>query len=227
MRRLLTTLLTSLILLTVQAQMMDPVHFTSQLKELKGGEGEIVFSGTIDPGWHVYSTNLGNDGPISATFNPVKMEGVETVGLLQPRGKEIKQFDKVFDMELRYFEKAVTFVQKVRFTKPQYDIDCYLEYGACNDKSCMPPSTCDLKKTGKSPLAADSKEGPDSKDNNYSKEIRSLGDSAQNTETKTPSLCLLPAVLESPSRTRHEPYGCQGASSRAMGRFLCQRAKTL
>ena len=112
------------------AQMMNPVHFSSQLKELKGGEGEIVFSATIDPGWHVYSTNLGDDGPISATFNTVKMEGVETVGKLQPRGNEIKQFDKLFGMELRFFEKSVTFVQKIRYTKPDYNIDCYLEYGA-------------------------------------------------------------------------------------------------
>ena len=149
MRRLLSTLLLGLLPVTIQAQMMTPVHFSSQLKELNGGEGEIVFSATIDPGWHVYSTNLGDDGPISATFNPVKMEGVETVGKLQPRGKEIKQFDKMFDMELRFFEGSVTFVQKIRFTKPDYDIDCYLEYGACNDQSCLPPSACDLKKRGK------------------------------------------------------------------------------
>ena len=131
------------------AQMMNPVHFSSQLKELKGGEGEIVFSATIDPGWHVYSTNLGDDGPISATFNTVKMEGVETVGKLQPRGNEIKQFDKLFGMELRFFEKSVTFVQKIRFTKPDYNIDCYLEYGACNDESCLPPSEATLKTSGK------------------------------------------------------------------------------
>ena len=139
-----------MVLMTVaaMAQMMNPVHFSSQLKELKGGEAEIVFSATIDPGWHVYSTNLGDDGPISATFNPVKMEGVETVGKLQPRGKELKQFDKLFDMELRFFEGSVSFVQKVKFTKPEYDIDCYLEYGACNDQSCLPPSTCDLKQKG-------------------------------------------------------------------------------
>ena len=43
-------------------------------------------------------------------------------------------------MDVRYFEKAVTFVQKIRFTKPTYDIDCYVEYGACNDRSCLPPS---------------------------------------------------------------------------------------
>jgi len=131
------------------AQMMNPIHFTSQLKELKGGEGEIVFSATIDPGWHVYSTNLGDEGPISASFNAVKMDGVQTVGSLQPRGKEIKEFDKLFSMELSYFEGSVSFVQKIKFTKPEYDIECYLEYGACNDQSCLPPSTCDLKKKGK------------------------------------------------------------------------------
>ena len=137
------------------AQMMDPVHFTSQLKLLKEGEAELVFSATIDPGWHVYSTNLGNDGPIAASFNTVKMEGAEPVGKLQARGSEIKKYDKLFDMELRYFEKAVTFVQKIRFTKPQYDIDCYVEYGACNDEACLPPSEASLKAKGKSPVATE------------------------------------------------------------------------
>ena len=142
-------LLLCVLTMAAQAQMMNPVHFSSQLKELSGGEGEIVFSATIDPGWHVYSTNLGSDGPVSATFNPVKMDGVETVGRLQPRGREIKQFDKLFDMELRFFEQSVTFVQKVRFTKPDYDIDCYLEYGACNDEACLPPTDVALKTKGK------------------------------------------------------------------------------
>lgn len=142
-------LLLCVLTMAAQAQMMNPVHFSSQLKELSGGEGEIVFSATIDPGWHVYSTNLGSDGPVSATFNPVKMDGVETVGRLQTRGREIKQFDKLFDMELRFFEQSVTFVQKVRFTKPDYDIDCYLEYGACNDEACLPPTDVALKTKGK------------------------------------------------------------------------------
>ena len=134
--------------------MMDPVHFTSQLKMLDNGEAEIIFNATVDPGWHVYSTDLGNDGPISATFNAVKMDGVETVGKLKPRGNVTKQFDKMFDMELRFFEHKATFVQKIRFTKPQYTIDCYLEYGACNDEMCMPPSQVELKKSGRIELLA-------------------------------------------------------------------------
>ena len=130
--------------------MADPVHFTSQLKELGSDEAEIIFSAKIDAGWHVYSTDL-SGGPIPATFNKVKMEGVETVGKLKPRGNEQKTFDKLFGMDVRYFEHTAIFVQKVKFTKEKYVIDCYLEYGACNDEMCMPPSSAEFKKEGKRP----------------------------------------------------------------------------
>ena len=88
MKRLVMSLLVGLMVLVAQGQMVNPVHFSSQLKKLKGNEGEIVFSATVDDGWHVYSTDMGNDGPISATFNVVKMEGAEPVGKLTPRGKK-------------------------------------------------------------------------------------------------------------------------------------------
>ena len=168
MRRLLHFIL-AWVPLCVFAQIVEPVHFTSQLKTGKGQEAEIVFTAKIDAGWHVYSTNLGQDGPIEATFNVVKMEGAEKVGKLQARGKEIKLFDKLFEMELRYFEHEATFVQKIRFTKPDYDIDCYLEYGACNDESCLPPSEVAFKDKGKSPVVA--KEETVSKEENVDKTI--------------------------------------------------------
>ena len=142
------TLWVALFVLVAQGQMVDPVHFTSQMKMLKDGEAEIVFSATIDNGWHVYSTDMGNDGPISASFNVVKMEGAEKVGKLKPRGNVIKQYDKMFGMELRFFEKKAEFVQRIRFTKPKYTIDCYLEFGACNDEMCLPPTEVAFKKEG-------------------------------------------------------------------------------
>ena len=149
MKRISYILILLMAVLAAQAQMVDPVHFTSALKTAEGkAEGEIVFTGKIDAGWHVYSTNLGNEGPIEASFHGVKMEGVEKVGKLQARGKEIKKFDEMFGMELRFFENAVTFVQKVKFTKPEYDIDCYLEYGACNDQNCIPPSQVEFSAKG-------------------------------------------------------------------------------
>ena len=155
--RLLLSLLTTVLVLGTQAQIVDPVHFTSKLKTGNGAEAEIVFHATIDKGWHVYSTDIGDNGPIEATFNIVKMDGAEPVGKLVPRGNVIKKMDQLFDMELKYFEGEATFVQKIRFTKPQYDIDCYLEYGACNDESCLPPSEVALKQQGKSPVASGEK----------------------------------------------------------------------
>lgn len=158
MRRLITTIAILTFVLGISAQISNPVHFSAQLKTGSGADAEIVFTAKIDAGWHVYSTELGNNGPISATFNAVKMDGVETIGKLQARGKEIKQYDKLFEMELRYFEQAATFVQKVRFTKPDYDIDCYLEYGACNDQACLPPSEAAFKQKGKSPTVKEKTE---------------------------------------------------------------------
>ena len=155
--RLLLSLLATVLVLGTQAQIVAPVHFTSELKTGNGAEAEIVFHATIDKGWHVYSTEIGDNGPIEATFNIVKMDGAEPVGKLEPRGNVIKKMDKLFDMELKYFEGEATFIQKIKFTKPQYDIDCYLEYGACNDESCLPPSEVALKQQGKSPVTSDDK----------------------------------------------------------------------
>ena len=124
MKKKVWMLLVSLVLvLSVQAQMLNPVKFTTQLKIGNSAQAEIIFTGKINPGWHVYSTNLGNDGPISATFNVNKLDGVQLVGKLMARGHEISNYDKLFGMTLRYFEGSVTFVQKVKFTKPNYSID--------------------------------------------------------------------------------------------------------
>ena len=160
MKKVLTLLLMLGLSFAAFAQMVDPVKFSSKLEILKDGEAQIVFTGKIDDGWHVYSTNLGNDGPISATFNAVKMDGAEPVGKLTPKGHEISQFDNMFGMKLRFFEKSVTFVQKIKFTKPEYSINCYLEYGACNDETCMPPTEVPFTGKGKSPAVAASAEKP-------------------------------------------------------------------
>lgn len=159
MKRIVSLVLLLLLVVVAQAQMLKPVKFTSTLKTNGTAEGEIVFSGTIAQGWHVYSTDLGSDGPIQATFNVNKLDGVELVGKLKPVGHEISNFDQLFGMKLRYFEHSVQFVQKVKFTKPQYSISAYLEYGACNDQNCMPPTQVEINEKGKSPAVAAPKTG--------------------------------------------------------------------
>lgn len=151
-----------LVAMFCNAQMADPVKFKSHLKTGSTAEAEIVFDGKIAHGWHVYSTNLGSDGPIEASFHVDKKDGVELVGKLTPRGHEISMMDNMFGMKLRFFENSVQFVQKVKFTKPTYTIKAYLEYGACNDEMCMPPTQVNAHFSGKSP-AIDGKAAADEK----------------------------------------------------------------
>lgn len=154
MKKLISFLLLSFVVLGLQAQIMDPVKFKTELKNVSDTEAEIVFTATIDNGWHVYSTELGDGGPISATFNVEKKSGVEPVGKLKPVGKEIDTFDKLFEMKVRYFEHTAKFVQKLKLTGGAYAIEGYLEYGACNDESCLPPTEVPFKYSGEAKAAS-------------------------------------------------------------------------
>ena len=154
MRKLCSFLLLMFVVLAAHAQIQDPVKFKTELKALSDTEGEIIFTAAIDPGWHVYSTNLGDGGPISATFNVDKKNGLELVGKLKPVGNEISTFDKLFQMKVRYFESTAQFVQKIKFIASTYTIEGYLEYGACDDESCLPPTQVPFNLSGKTTLKA-------------------------------------------------------------------------
>lgn len=154
MKKLLFPFVLLLFAVAVQAQIQDPVKFNSELKILAADEAEVVFTAAIDKGWHVYSTDLGDGGPISATFNVEKIFGAEVVGKLKPVGKEISTFDKLFEMKVRYFDNTAQFVQKLKLTGGAYQIEGYLEYGACNDENCLPPTQVPFKFSGKAEGAA-------------------------------------------------------------------------
>lgn len=149
MKKLLFPFVLLLFAVAVQAQIQDPVKFNSELKILAADEAEVVFTAAIDKGWHVYSTDLGDGGPISATFNVEKIFGAEVVGKLKPVGKEISTFDKLFEMKVRYFENTAQFVQKLKLTGGAYQLEGYLEYGACNDENCLPPTQVPFQFSGK------------------------------------------------------------------------------
>ena len=148
MKKLISSLLLSFIVCVLQAQIKDPVKFKTEFNTLSDTEAEIVFTAAIDKGWHVYSTELGDGGPISATFNVDKTSGIELLGKLKPVGKEVATFDKLFEMKVRYFENTAKFIQKVKLTGGAYEIEGYLEYGACDDESCLPPTEVPFKFSG-------------------------------------------------------------------------------
>ena len=147
-------LLTAILAMPVLAQIQEPVKFNSELKRISETEAEIVLNAVIDKGWHVYSTELGDDGPISATFNVDNISGAEVDGKLLPQGNEIEEMDPIFEMKVRFFESKATFVQKIKITDEKFSIKGYLEYGACNDENCLPPTSVDFEFSGTANVAS-------------------------------------------------------------------------
>ena len=134
--------------LPIMAQFQEPVKFTVVQNKLSDSEFEIVFTGNIDPGWHVYSTDIPEGGPTPATINFDEQKGVEPVGSLTARGDVHKAFDELFSMEVTYMEGKAVFVQKMRITEKTYSVKGYLNYGACNDQNCMPPTNVEFSFVG-------------------------------------------------------------------------------
>lgn len=149
MKKILLSLIVSFLAFAAYAQIQEPVKFKTELKNVSATEVEIVFIASIEQGWHVYSTELGDGGPISATFNTDKLTGAQLDGKLRPIGKEIASFDKLFEMDVRYFEHTAQFVQKLKLTGGDYQVTGYLEYGACNDENCLPPTQVEFSFSGK------------------------------------------------------------------------------
>ena len=154
MKKITSLLLLWVMTLPLWAQFHDPVSFSVSQKKLSESEFEIVFTGKAEAGWYVYSTDIPDGGPTPATINFDEQKGVEPVGKLTARGKVHKAYDNLFGMEVSYMENTAVFVQKIRITDATYSVKGYLNYGACNDENCMPPTNVEFAFSGSGKPAA-------------------------------------------------------------------------
>ena len=142
-RLLLITALSIIFCLPSLAQ----VSFTPSMKQTANDEITVSFSGKIEDGWHVYSQDEKN-GPTPASLNISSIKGAKPVGTLKADRKPVKKFDEIFEAEVMYYEEQVVFSQKFRLTGGEYSVEGYFEYGACDDQSCLPPTSVDFAYQG-------------------------------------------------------------------------------
>ena len=116
---------------------------TDVKKELNADTLTISFNLSIANGWHVYSTNLEGKGPTQAEMVLDSISGAVAIGGLQFEGEEQEKFDNLFDMQVRYFSNEVRFIQRY-VVEEDYYIEGALQYGACDDESCLPPQKCEF-----------------------------------------------------------------------------------
>ena len=154
MKKLLFLIVSLLTVSVAFAQMANPVKVQCQLKDVSATEAELVFNATIEQGWHMYSTEVVEFGPTPTTLEVEKISGAKLKGKLASKGAPIKKYEEMFEADVFYFEHSATFVQKLTLEGGKYHVEGFLEYGACNDQSCTPPTKVDFHFDGESKAAS-------------------------------------------------------------------------
>ncbi|MCF6213907.1 MAG: thioredoxin family protein [Flavobacteriaceae bacterium] len=142
--------------LNTQAQIFNPVKWTSSVEKISDSQFDLVTKATIESGWHMYSQYLENDdGPIATSFS--FKDSLNTYQLIgkTTEGKGHTEHDKVFDMVIKYFEKEAVFKQRINvLTDKKITLNEVVNFMVCNDASCLPPTDVDLTFTVKGKAGA-------------------------------------------------------------------------
>lgn len=130
--------LTVMMFAGAQAQILKPVKWEFGAKKLNDTEAVVFMKAKMDAGWHIYSLNLPDGGPIKTSFAFEPSKDFTLVGkTAQPEPKS--KFEAVFDMDVTYFDKEVVFQQKIKLTKGQTVVKGVVEFMACDAEQCLPP----------------------------------------------------------------------------------------
>jgi hypothetical protein len=121
------------------AQIVAPVKWAYAAKKTSATEVTVFLKASIGAGWHIYSQNVKDGGPIKTSFTFAKSKDYTLVGkTIEP--KPITKFEKAFNMNVSFFENEVIFTQKIKLKSANVTaIKGQLEYMTCNDQKCLPP----------------------------------------------------------------------------------------
>lgn len=144
-KSILTVILLLVFVLISYSQIINPVKWSFDQKQISNTEYELIFDASIEKGWHLYSDKLPEGGPIATSIVFENTEGFELIGKISTKPEAEKVFDTTFNMELEYFSNKARFTQKIKLTSSSVtNVKGYVEYMSCNDETCTPPTEADF-----------------------------------------------------------------------------------
>ena len=132
-----------LVALTTMAQMVQPVKWTTAMKMTGDKQGVVTMTANIDNGWHLYTHDMAQGGPVPLSVDWTTLDGVTLDGALKADRASHEEMDEMFDMKVKWWSGRVTLTQKFTANKPTFKIAGTIKYQTCNDETCT---------TGREPL---------------------------------------------------------------------------
>ena len=138
-------LLASLVFTFGYAQVLEPVKWSTSVEKTSDTEFKLIAKASIDDGWHLYSQNVPQDGPVPTTFTFDDDNGAFKIlgNTSEEEGHTIK--DPYFNMAIKFFENTAVFEQKIEVLKSKTTLNAFVEFMACDDKRCLNPTEIDLE----------------------------------------------------------------------------------
>ena len=128
----------------VQGQVLNPVSWSSSVEKVSENEYDLIWSATIDPGWHLYSQTVPEEGPLPTVFTYPENENYELSGTTQePEGHT--EFDNTWGTDIKYFSDQAVFRQRIKITGKVEVIEGEVEFQVCDDERCLPPNYVTLE----------------------------------------------------------------------------------
>jgi thiol:disulfide interchange protein DsbD len=144
MKKLLFMAIAIFMGLGAKAQIESPVKWSYGAKKISSTEAVVFLRATIADGWHIYSQNVKDGGPIKTSFTFSPSKEYSLIGNTS-EPTPLKKFESAFSMDVSYFEKSVTFQQKIKLKSANAStVKGKLEYMNCNDRKCLPPEDLDF-----------------------------------------------------------------------------------
>jgi len=126
------------------SQIHEPVKWSTSIEKKSDTEYLLISTATIEKGWHLYSQNVPEDGPIPTTFTYDDDAGkIKIIGnTLEEEGHTVD--DPIFNMKIKYFGDKAVFKQKINLNESVKVINAFVEFMVCDDEKCLPPTEVDL-----------------------------------------------------------------------------------
>ncbi|WP_244266715.1 protein-disulfide reductase DsbD family protein [Winogradskyella sediminis] len=157
---LLFCLLAFLMSFTINSQVFDPVKWETKVEKISETEYNLVSIATIDSGWHLYSQNVPEGGPIPTGFSFLENDNFELINeTTESDGHTVN--DPVFQMRIKFFENKAEFSQRIKVLNKELSlVEGEVEFMVCDDEKCLPPTYVDLKFKLKDDKASEAVEVP-------------------------------------------------------------------
>jgi len=144
MKKVLFLVIALVIATSAFAQIEAPVKWSYAAKKLNSTEAVVFLKANIEKGWHIYSMNVKDGGPIKTSFTFSPSKEYSLIGT-PSEPTPVTKYEKSFSMNVSYFENSVVFQQKIHLKSPNAAVvKGKLEYMTCNDMKCLPPEDLDF-----------------------------------------------------------------------------------